>query len=284
MGRFKFVSVEGTVVSDWSPAMTRRAFVVASACLGASALMGCGSSGGSPATVEAPSSPYDWSGLVREGEKLSYYEDDQLRSRWGIDVSEHQGSDIDWSAVADAGVQFVFVRVGNRGATEGALGTDERFQQNATGAAEAALEVGAYFFSQALTEDEAREEANFTVARLSEAESAGVEFTYVAYDHEAVDIEGARANDLSSEQFTANAAAFCDVIARAGYKPMLYGNPLDLSRLSADIRSKYPVWYAEYGVDVPTLPLDFAIWQYSNTGTVPGIPTDVDLNIWFETK
>lgn len=269
-------------MSDSSLVISRRAFVVASACLGAAALTGCSAPEVAGTAEEEFVSDYDWTGLRRDGDKLTYYENNQLASLWGIDVSEHQDKSIDWAQVADAGVQFAFVRVGNRGATEGTLNTDAFFQENATGAAAAGMVVGAYFFSQALTEDEAREEANFTIARLSEAESQGVTFSYVAYDHEAVEIDGARANELSDAQFTANARSFCDVIAAAGYKPMIYGNPQDLERLSPHLRDSYPLWYAEYGVYIPTAPINFAIWQYSNTGQIPGIDGDVDLNLWFK--
>lgn len=147
---------------------------------------------------------------------------------------------------------------------------------------ETGIQVSAYFFSQALTEDEAREEAQFALDNLHETEAAGATFSYVAYDHEPVKIEGARANNLSSEQLTANARAFCEAIAAAGYAPMLYGNQRDLLRLAPELRAAYPVWLAEYDVEAPTAPLDFAIWQYTNAGTVPGIPTDVDLNVWLE--
>ena len=84
------------------------------------------------------------------------------------------------------------------------------------------------------------------------------------------------------EQLTANARAFCEAIAAAGYAPMLYGNQRDLLRLAPELRAAYPVWLAEYDAEVPTAPLDFSIWQYTNAGTVPGIPTDVDLNVWLE--
>lgn len=97
-----------------------------------------------------------------------------------------------------------------------------------------------------------------------------------------MEIEGARANNLSSDQLTANARAFCEAIAEAGYAPMLYGNQRDLLRLASDLRATYPVWLAEYDVEAPTAPLDFVIWQYTNAGTVPGIPTNVDLNVWLE--
>lgn len=264
--------------------LTRRSFVMGAACTMAGLLVGCGSSSEPSKVAEiAPYvSPYDWAGLTRDGDKLEYFEDGELRSRWGIDVSEHQGNDIDWSAVADAGVQFSFARIGNRGATEGALSADEFFYQNAIRACEAGIEVSAYFFSQAINEDEAREEAEFALANLRETEAAGATFVYVAYDHEPVEIDGARANGLSGDQLTANARVFCEAIAAAGYKPLLYGNQRDLLRLSSELRETYPVWLAEYGAESPTAPFDFAIWQYTNAGSVPGIPTDVDLNLWLE--
>ena len=254
-------NIDGTRVPQVST-LTRRRFVAGAACVAAGLLIGCESTSGSAevAVIEPYVSPYDWSGLTRDGEKLEYYEDGRLCSRWGIDVSEHQGNDIDWAAVADAGVQFAFARIGNRGATEGALSADEFFFQNAIRAGEAGIQVSAYFFSQALTEDEAREEARFALENLRETEAAGATFAYVAYDHEPVEIEGARANNLSSDQLTANARAFCEVIAEAGYAPMLYGNQRDLLRLASDLRAAYPVWLAEYDVEAPTAPLDFVIW------------------------
>lgn len=99
-----------------------------------------------------------------------------------------------------------------------------------------------------------------------------------------MDIEGARANDLPAEQFAANARAFCDTVAEAGFEPMVYGNQSDLGRLTVEERRAWPLWLAEYGVEAPTAPYAFALWQYTNKGTVPGIDTDADLNIWFETR
>ena len=181
------------------PTLTRRRFggrrpACAVACAAAGLLVGCGpaSESANVASIEPYVSPDDLVlGLVRDGEKLAYYENDALCSRWGIDVSEHQGNDIDWAAVADAGVQFAFARIGNRGATEGALSADEFFFQNAIRAGEVGIQVSAYFFSQALTEDEAREEAQFALDNLRETEAAGATYACVAYDHEPMEIEGA---------------------------------------------------------------------------------------------
>lgn len=266
--------------------LSRRSFIAASTCAVAGLLVGCGSASGTGGDIpEVPQyqSPYDWSGLMWDGERLDYFENDVVCSRWGIDVSEHQGS-IDWEKVATTSVQYAFVRIGNRGATAGALGVDDYFRANATGAAEVGIPVGAYFFSQSINEDEAREEANFALDAVRAVEADGVSFTHIAYDHEEVEIDGARANDLSTAQFSANAEAFCETIAAAGYEPMIYGNQIDLLRLAPGLRERYPLWLAEYGVDAPTAPLDFAIWQYTNAGTVPGIETDVDLNLWLTAK
>lgn len=248
-------------------------------------LTGCGSDGaGSNARqiAEVPC-PYNWDNLIWDGGRPVYLENDQVRSKWGVDVSEHQG-DVDWNAVAGAGAQFAFVRIGNRGATAGKLDVDEFFFQNATGAQAAGIPVSAYFFSQSINEDEAREEAAFTVEQLRAAEHEGVSFAMVAYDHEPVEVEGARANDLPPAQFSANARAFCEHIQKAGFSPMIYGNQQDLLRLSVEERAEYPLWLAEYGIDDPTVAFNFAIWQYTNKGDVPGISTNADLNIWFETQ
>lgn len=277
-------------MSEKSSLVSRRTFVgagvgvaVAALCGGSGLLTGCASRADEPRVkVSDPYvCPYNWDGLVHDGDKLEYYENDQLKSRWGIDVSEHQGV-INWGSVAQAGVQFAFVRVGNRGATEGALGVDEYFEANAAGATAAGVTLGAYFFSQSLTEGEAREEAAFALEQLRSAEASGAQFVAVVYDHEPVEIEGARANSLSAEQFSANAQAFCEDVTKAGYRAMLYGNQEDLLRLSPEVRSAYPVWLAEYDVPNPTAQLDFVLWQYTNEGTVAGIDTPVDLNIWFE--
>lgn len=224
-------------------------------------------------------SPYDWNSLQQEGQKLVYAPEGVVESRWGVDVSAHQ-HDIDWSAVADAGVQFAFVRLGNRGATEGILYEDECFMANATGAHRAGISVSAYFFSQAITQEEVEEEADFALSLLSQAQAEGVSFEVVAFDHEAVDVEGARANDLDGSTLSSLAIAFCERMERAGYKPMVYGNQRDLGRMDKVVHAAYPLWLAEYEVAAPTAQFDFILWQYTNAGEVLGIPTEVDLDLW----
>nr|WP_235957384.1 GH25 family lysozyme [Parvibacter caecicola] len=265
--------------------LTRRSFLAAAAALTAAAW--CGAAGcasptanGGAETKAAYVSPYNWEGLVRSDGRWDYFEDGQLASRWGIDVSEHQKA-IDWGQVAAAGVEFAFVRIGNRGATKGLLRVDDCFLANATGAKGAGIQTESYFFSQAITEEEAEEEAAFAIQQVQEANGQGAAISLIAYDHEPVETEGARANALSGEQLSLNTAAFCGVVAQAGFQPLVYGNRRSLFRLSEEVRSACPVWLAEYNTPSPTAPLDFVLWQYSNAGSVPGISINVDLNIWF---
>nr|WP_241156410.1 MULTISPECIES: glycoside hydrolase family 25 protein [unclassified Adlercreutzia] len=217
---------------------------------------------------------YDWANLRDVGGRLVYEEGGQVTSRAGIDVSEHQGY-IDWEAVAADGIDFAMVRAGSRGATEGGLAVDDYFAYNLDGATRAGLDVGVYFFSQAATEQEAVEEADFVLELLG-----GAALSYpVAYDHERIAGISGRADALTPEQMTANARAFCDRIAQAGYAAMIYGNAGDLARYQLAELGGYGVWFAEYGVSAPKRNRDLAIWQYSNEGRVAGIDTVVDLDI-----
>lgn len=226
--------------------------------------------------VPSSSSPYDWNNLRNDNGRLAYEDESGVTSRTGIDVSEHQGY-IDWNVVAQDGIDFAMIRLGNRGATSGGLSVDDYFAYNLSSAQAAGLDVGVYFFSQATTEQEAVEEAEFVLSNL---DGAALDYP-IAYDHERIaGVEG-RADDLSVEQMTANARAFCERIQQAGYAAMIYGNASDLARYDLDGLRDYAVWYAEYGVRVPTSDVLFTMWQYSNEGTVAGIETVVDLNIHF---
>lgn len=219
-------------------------------------------------------SPYDWSSLVRDGDRMAYAPNGEVRSRLGVDVSDHQEA-IDWPAVADDGIDFALVRVGNRGYTEGALYADERYAENIDGATSAGLDVGAYFFSQAVSVEEAREEAEFVLELL-----AGRRLTLpVAYDHEPVPDEAGRANDVDGETLTACAVAFCERMEQGGYSTMVYGNAGDMERYDRAALGERPVWFAEYDANEPRAQFDFALWQYTNAGTVDGVETAVDLNL-----
>lgn len=258
---------------------TSTRLLCAAACALAFALLALpGCSGPEVEQPEEPAyvSPYDWSGLAKENSRFTYSEGGKIRSLAGIDVSEHQGS-IDWNAVASDGIDFAFVRIGNRGATEGSIYLDKHYEENMAGAAKAGIPLGVYFFSQAITPEEAEEEADFVLSALG-----GAELSFpVVYDHEPVSgIEG-RADKLSRAERTENAVAFCERISAAGYEPMIYGNKRDIAWLDMSRLEGIDVWFAEYGVETPSGQFDFTIWQYASDGTVAGIATPVDMNILF---
>lgn len=219
-------------------------------------------------------SPYDWNSLERTGDRLAYRPGGSLKSQVGVDVSDHQGS-IDWNAVAADGIDFAFVRIGNRGYTQGGLSVDARFDENVRGAQAAGLETGAYFFSQAVSVAEAVEEAEFVLAQLN---GRALELP-VAFDHEPVADPNGRANNLDKDTLTAAALAFCERLEAAGYKTMIYGNSGDMARYDRAALGDRPLWFAEYDAAVPRARFDFALWQYTNGGTVAGINTSVDLNL-----
>lgn len=209
---------------------------------------------------------------------LKYYnENGKSASNEGIDVSAYSG-DIDWKKVKESGIDFAMIRVGGRGYGEsGQLYTDERALEYINGAKEEGIKVGAYFFSQAISTEEAIEEADYVKTVLGD-----IKLDYpVAYDWEIIKDDDARTDSVSASQATECARAFCDRIKEHGYTPILYSPSrelyfkYDLSRL-ADI----DVWYCEYA-NVPTFYYEFSMWQYSATGTIDGIEGAVDLNICF---
>lgn len=195
-------------------------------------------------------------------------------ARLGIDVSGFQGQ-IDWSAVKNAGVEFVFIRVGGRGTTEGALYTDDYAQSYYQGAKNAGLQVGAYFFSQAVTPAEAREEALFV---LEQVKSWQLDMP-VVFDWEWVS-EDARTANVSGALLTQCTQVFCEVIENAGLTPMIYFNySQGLTLLDLEQLAQYPFWLALYEPYIH-FPYRVDFWQYACTGTVPGIAGDVDLNLY----
>ena len=197
-------------------------------------------------------------------------------TRTGIDVSEHQGV-INWSQVAASGVDFAMIRAGYRGSTAGGLYEDEYFKANISGARSAGLEVGVYFYSQAINVQEAREEAKYVLDLI---EGCGVTYP-VVFDWEIVGGADARTYSVSRQELCACTRAFCDQIRSAGYDPMIYftrylGYRKYMLRNLAD----YGFWYAEYEPR-PRVAFDFDMWQYSDTGSVAGVDGNVDLNIYF---
>ncbi len=220
-------------------------------------------------------SPYDWSKIDNSTDHYAYVVNGEVKSRLGIDVSEYD-HEIDWNAVANDGIEFAIIRLGYRGATEGDLYLDEYYEQNLSGAKAAGLDCGVYFFSQAITTEEAIEEADFVLANLN---GASLEYP-IAYDFESVSGVGStRTNGLSNEELTAIADAFCDRIEQGGYRTLVYGNSRDLRSYDVDATTGRGIWWAEYGVDSPSHWLDIVMWQYASDGHVQGMSTGVDMNL-----
>ncbi len=213
----------------------------------------------------------------QDGKKFYLDEDGETASRLGIDVSEYQ-PEVDWQQVKDYGVDFVIVRVGYRGYGEaGKLVEDSMFKNHVEGALAAGLDVGVYFFSQAVNQAEAEEEARFVLERIRDYDIKGP----VVFDTEEIKNDTARTDDLDGKAFTDHCITFCDAVKDAGYEPMIYANmkwmafTLDLTKLT-----DYEKWYADYE-PLPQCPYEISMWQYTETGQVPGIDGNVDMNLWF---
>ncbi|MBQ7085959.1 MAG: S-layer homology domain-containing protein [Clostridia bacterium] len=208
------------------------------------------------------------------------YEDDKRTGILGIDVSEFQG-DINWESVRNDGIEYAIIRVGGRGYGTGALYDDKLFYKNIQGSINAGLDTGVYFFSQAITVAEAEEEAKYVLEKIKNYNITGP----VVFDWEVIGTTSARTYGLSTKTLCAAANRFCEIIADAGYSPMIYFNTYagyikyDLSKIV-----QYPFWFAQYDVSAPTFYYDFDMWQYTDKGKVDGIKENVDVNLYFKEK
>lgn len=222
-----------------------------------------------------PLNPYDRSCFGTDSRGRMTYEAEGKRGRTGIDVSAYQ-KEIDWPAVASDGIEFAILRLGYRGYTEGGLFLDQNFERNLQGALDAGLDVGVYFFSQAVTTQEAEAEAAYVINALE-----GYEISYpVAFDWEPIAPgSGARTDGLDNQVLTRCAAAFCEKIKEAGLSPAVYFNQ-SLGYLRYDLRelADYDLWLAEYD-SKPDFYYHFDLWQYTHIGRVAGIEGDVDLDL-----
>lgn len=191
----------------------------------------------------------------------------------GIDVSKWNET-IDWEEVAEAGVEFAIIRCGYRGSSTGALILDPMYQKNIEGAIEAGIPVGVYFFTQAVNEVEAVEEASMVIRLIQEYD---VDYP-VFLDSESAGGSG-RADGLDAEERTTIHKAFLETIAAAGYETGIYGSTNWLEKqVDMDELSDYRTWLAEY-TDVPSYDEYYHMWQYTSKGAINGIDTNVDLNI-----
>ena len=194
----------------------------------------------------------------------------------GVDVSEHK-LEIDWQAVADAGVDFAIIRIGGRFMQSGGLYEDVYFRQNLEEAKAAGLKVGVYFFSQAINAQEGLEEAEFVLDLLN-----GAQLDYpVICDWEYLGGSTARTYGVEPADITAAINAFCSRVEEEGYQAGLYFNAY-CGYIKMDLRdlTDYSFWYAQYSSQ-PSFRYDFQMWQYTSSGSVPGISGNVDMNISF---
>lgn len=201
----------------------------------------------------------------------------------GVDVSRYQGV-IDWNQVAASGVQFAMVRIGYRTQSTGILNEDPYARYNLQEAQRVGLKVGAYFFSSAVNEAEAVEEAVFTANLIDK-----YQITFpVAFDCEGFRDATSRQHGLGREVRTALAVKFLDTIAARGYTPMFYASRnemTDSKDWDMNILNRYKVWVSQYPAEpFPITPASSyagvqAMWQYTSKAAIPGIAGNVDMNV-----
>lgn len=219
---------------------------------------------------------YDFANLVSKNDLLHYYSDGKQISYLGVDLSKYQ-SKVDFAAIQNEGIDFCILRVGSRGYETGVIQEDEKFEEFITGAEAVGMPVGLYFFSQAVTEAEAIEEANFVISKIGEHK-----ITYpIAYDMEFIANDNSRIETLTKAEKTDIALAFLTRIEEAGYTGMVYGNKeWLLKRVELHRFEDYDVWLAQED-NIPDYPYVYSMWQYTKQGEVYGIEGYVDLNISF---
>ena len=211
--------------------------------------------------------------------ELAYKKDGKVISRKGIDVSKYQG-EIDWDKVKADGVEFAIIRIAYRGYGSGEIVTDEQAVANIKNATKAGVKVGVYFFSQAINEKEAEEEAEYVIDII---EKYKVEYPIV-FDMEEINGDTARTDKLTKEEKTDIAIAFCEKVKEEKYTPMVYANIkwfagyYDMKRLEA-----YDKQFAYYD-DTLYFPYKIKMWQYTDSGKIDGIEGNVDLNIYVEQR
>ncbi|MCO8193980.1 MULTISPECIES: GH25 family lysozyme [Anaerofustis] len=202
---------------------------------------------------------------------------------YGIDVSYWNGT-INWQKVKNDGIKYAFIRVGYRGYGKmGTIDNDSTFKRNITEAKKYGIKVGVYFFSQAITTAEARQEANYT---LKQIKGYGLDMPVVIDYEYAGGSDGRLTNaNLSKTAATNIVMEFCKTVKNAGYTPMVYANysmlNYDLNKSTID--STYKVWLAHY-TSSTSYSGKYEFWQHTSSGSVDGISGRVDINVWYTPK
>lgn len=210
-------------------------------------------------------------GQVVSQEKVDEIIKDTKPNVKGIDVSEHQGR-INWAQVASSGVEFAMIRCGYRGNSLGGIYEDAYFKTNVAGAKAVGIKIGIYFYSTAINEEEALEEAAWVVQKI-----APYAITFpVVYDFE--DFKAYRCSNVDGAQATQNALTFLNYVKANGYVPMMYANKNDITNRLSRSSFSCKFWLAHY-----TSKTDYTgsydMWQYTSKGSVPGISGNVDMNV-----
>ena len=214
--------------------------------------------------------------FVRDGERIRYT-GASYATRWGVDVSNYQGS-IDWQTLKAQGIEFAYLRLGLRGYGEqGTLYTDRSFARYYDGAKAAGIDVGVYFFSQAVTVREAADEALFALELL---DGRALDLP-VYYDWEPVSADDSRTAGYDGRYLTAGAAAFCNIIEQGGYTAGVYLNRQQ-GYYRYDLRSLAgrSLWVADYA-DYPDFYYAYDVWQYEHQARLDGVNEIIDLNLEF---
>ncbi len=212
---------------------------------------------------------------VIQGAKYTFSSDGHLQAgsgTMGIDVSKWNGN-IDWNAVRNSGVSYVIIRCGYRGSTTGALIEDPKFRANIKGAKAAGIAVGAYFFTQAVNEVEAVEEASMAIGLCS-----GYGLSLPIF----LDVEhsGGRGDSIDAGTRTAVCKAFCNTVRNSGYGAGIYANKTWFtSYMNASQLTGYKIWLAQYAATPTYTATRYDYWQYTSKGSVAGISGNVDMNI-----
>lgn len=226
-----------------------------------------------PPLLDIPLNPFGKLDFQYDGAYLSCLQTETVP---GIDVSAFQG-EVDWEKVAGSGIEFAMIRVGFRGyGKAGTLVEDEYARANLEGAIAAGLDVGAYFFSQAVNTDEVAEEVAFMLDIIKDYELT----MPVVFDWEYIS-DTARTANVDKRTLTDCSLEFCRLMEEAGYEPMIYFNSYQsMYMMHLKELENYPFWLALY-TDRMIYPYKIDMWQYTCTGRVPGVSGDVDINIRF---
>ena len=224
-----------------------------------------------------PVNSYNTENFRLEDGFMAYFDEEGNKvSHLGVDMSYHQQM-VNWEELKNSECEFVMLRCGYRGYTEGGLIVDEKFDEYAQAANDAGIPLGVYFFTQAVSVEEAEAEADFVLSLIEK-----YQISYpVALDTEFVSDKEARTRttEISDELRSEMCIAFCNKIKEAGYYPMIYAGENWMRRnLNLDMLQEYDFWAPQY-LEENDFMYDFTIWQYTESGFIPGVDGEVDLNI-----